>query len=65
MHGTDDQQTVAFTGPGLEYLRELISEHPQHLIPAALSGWLLFNEGRAAHGFPAPPNPTYPEYACH
>jgi hypothetical protein len=27
VHGTDDQQTMAFTSPGLEYLRDLIAEH--------------------------------------
>jgi hypothetical protein len=27
IHGTDDQQTMAFTERGLECLRELISEH--------------------------------------
>jgi hypothetical protein len=26
IHGTDDHQTMAFTAPGLEYLRELIAE---------------------------------------
>ena len=27
IYGTDDQQTIAFTADGMEYLRELISEH--------------------------------------
>jgi hypothetical protein len=27
IHGTDDEQTMAFTERGLEYLRELVSEH--------------------------------------
>ena len=27
IHGTKDQQTIAFTPPGMEYLRELLAEH--------------------------------------
>jgi hypothetical protein len=27
IHETDDQQTIAFTDRGLEYLREMVSEH--------------------------------------
>jgi hypothetical protein len=27
IHGTDDEQTMAFTEHGLEYLRELVLEH--------------------------------------
>ena len=27
IYGTDDQQTMAFTDRGLEYLKELVSEH--------------------------------------
>jgi hypothetical protein len=27
IYGTDDQQTIAFTDRGMEYLQELIAEH--------------------------------------
>ena len=27
IYGTDDQQTIAFTADGMEYLRELVPEH--------------------------------------
>ena len=27
IYGTDDQQTIAFTPAGMEYLRELLAEH--------------------------------------
>jgi hypothetical protein len=30
IYGTGDQQTVAFTADGMEYLRQLISEHKRH-----------------------------------
>ncbi|MBI1776663.1 MAG: hypothetical protein HYR63_15060 [Proteobacteria bacterium] len=33
VHGTNDQQTMAFTDRGLECLRELISEHKRSLPP--------------------------------
>jgi hypothetical protein len=33
IHGTDDQQTIAFTAQGLEYLRELISERERSSTP--------------------------------
>ncbi|SEE20635.1 hypothetical protein SAMN05444161_9199 [Rhizobiales bacterium GAS191] len=34
IHGTDDQQTIAFTAQGLEYLRELISERKRSSTPS-------------------------------
>jgi hypothetical protein len=33
IYDTDDQQTVAFTPDGMEYLRELISEHKRSSPP--------------------------------
>jgi hypothetical protein len=33
IYGTDDQQTIAFTDPGLEYLRELLREHKRNRPP--------------------------------
>jgi len=31
IYGTDDQQTIAFTDDGLEYLQELLAEHKRRL----------------------------------
>jgi hypothetical protein len=33
IHGTSDQQTIAFTADGVEYLRELIAEHKRNRPP--------------------------------
>jgi len=33
IHGTSDQQTMAFTAQGLEYLRKLILEHKRNTAP--------------------------------
>jgi hypothetical protein len=33
IHGTADQQTIAFTGWGLENLRELLAEHKRRQVP--------------------------------
>ena len=30
IHGTEDQQTIAFTPAGMEYLRELLAEHKRN-----------------------------------
>jgi hypothetical protein len=30
IHGADDQQTIAFTPAGMEYLRELLAEHKRN-----------------------------------
>jgi len=30
IHGTDDQQTVAFTPDGMEYLREMLPEYKRN-----------------------------------
>ena len=30
IHGTDDQQTIAFTPAGMEYLRELLAQHKRN-----------------------------------
>jgi hypothetical protein len=30
IYGTDDQQTIAFTPAGMEYLRELLAEHKRN-----------------------------------
>ena len=30
IHGTKDQQTIAFTPAGMEYLRELLAEHKRN-----------------------------------
>ena len=30
IHGTEDQQTIAFTPAGMEYLRELLAEHERN-----------------------------------
>ena len=39
IHGTDDQQTVAFND-GMQYLREMLPEYKRTVSPAVLSGWL-------------------------
>ncbi len=33
IHGTNDQQTIAFMADGLEYLRKLVSEHKRSRAP--------------------------------
>ena len=33
IHGTDDQQTIAFTQDGLEYLKELLVERKRWQLP--------------------------------
>ena len=30
IHGTEDQQTIAFTPAGMEYLRDLLAEHKRN-----------------------------------
>jgi hypothetical protein len=30
IYGTDDEQTIAFTPAGVEYLRELVAEHKRN-----------------------------------
>ena len=30
IHGTEEQQTIAFTPAGIEYLRELLAEHKRN-----------------------------------
>jgi hypothetical protein len=43
IYDTDDEQTVAFTPDGIEYLREMLPEYKRNrsLPPAVLNGWLL------------------------
>jgi len=33
IHGINDQQTIAFTPAGMEYLRELLAEHKRNQSP--------------------------------
>ena len=33
IHGTEDQQTIAFTPAGMEYLRDLLAEHKRNRPP--------------------------------
>ena len=40
IHGTKDQQTIAFAPAGMESLSELLAEHKRNRPPAALNGWL-------------------------
>ena len=40
IYDTDDEQTVAFTPDGIEYLREMLPEYKRNRSPAALNGWL-------------------------
>src|SRR6516225_3181354 len=41
IHGTEDQQTIAFTPAGMEYLREPArGAQTQSVLSAALNGWL-------------------------
>jgi hypothetical protein len=38
-----DQQTIAFTPAGMEYLRDLLAEHKRYRPPAVLNGWFRWN----------------------
>jgi hypothetical protein len=41
IYDTDDEQTVAFTPDGIEYLREMLPEYKRNRSPpAVLNGWL-------------------------
>jgi hypothetical protein len=44
IYDTDDQQTVAFTPDGMEYLREMLPEYKQAIISAVLSGRLRITQ---------------------
>src|SRR5215471_19447042 len=41
IHGAKDQQTIAFTPRGMEYLRDPLAEHKRNRPPAVLNGWFL------------------------
>src|SRR5262249_60020888 len=44
IYDTDDEQTVAFTPDGIEYLREMLPEYKRNRSPpAVLNGWLRRN----------------------
>ena len=52
IHGTDDQQTIAFTPAGMEYLRDLLAEHKRNRPPRG-------TERMVSETWPPPaPNPS-------
>ena len=42
IHGTEDQQTIAFTPAGMEYLRELLAEHKRNRPPRGTERMVSF-----------------------
>ena len=49
IYDTDDEQTVAFTPDGIEYVREMLPEYKRNRSPpAVLNGWLLLWRMRRA-----------------